>query len=382
MQARYTRVDYARGVAMLLVVLGHVGGGLAAQSHTDAGTAEFIHTLHVRNSFRMPMLFLIAGIFAERSLRKGVGKFFGDRAGYLVWPYLVWNVVMIGTLWVAAAISERIGRPLANTPAKPASELLEMFINPIGFWFLHTLFCSLALYAGLRLLRIRIRYIAVIGAVLYFCSAAGWFEFWPALSKVGRFFVFLAMGAAFGDYLLTMGQRWHWRRALLGFVVFGGIMAWFVQLTPSGPNVQFDHFGRPIYPSDAFWAKIFDLPLAIGVSMFGMAALWMLALVCEKLHQPKFVKAWGRISLEIFLLSPFACVGARIILQEVFDVTSVPVLLVLCTAAGMFVPMLAVYITDKLGWNYVFRFGRPSRLSRTRPIASSGQPPMGTPAVS
>src|SRR5690348_4345046 len=88
-QKRLEWVDYLRGIAIILVVYRHVFYGL------QRGNIEVPLSLVEANmlfySFRMPLFFILSGIFISRTLAKsGVKKVVNTKFEQLLYPYIIW----------------------------------------------------------------------------------------------------------------------------------------------------------------------------------------------------------------------------------------------------------------------------------------------------
>src|SRR5437879_3196965 len=89
---RIAWIDAAKGLAIILVVFGHVLGGVLARgwiSHVAVATAvyDFIY------SFHMPLFFLIAGALSIRGIRATPTRALLSRIGSIAWPYLLWGIL-------------------------------------------------------------------------------------------------------------------------------------------------------------------------------------------------------------------------------------------------------------------------------------------------
>lgn len=85
-------MDLCRGVAVLLVVLWHaysVGRGLGIDL---PGEAELVN--RALSPYRLPLLLLISGMLLPRSLAKPLGQYVAGKARHILWPFLLWTVVM------------------------------------------------------------------------------------------------------------------------------------------------------------------------------------------------------------------------------------------------------------------------------------------------
>lgn len=66
-------IDEVRGFAIILVIIGHVIGGLG--SEIGGGEDNILRT--VIYSFHMPLMFIISGLVANENKYKGIKNFIG-----------------------------------------------------------------------------------------------------------------------------------------------------------------------------------------------------------------------------------------------------------------------------------------------------------------
>ena len=117
MNNRDTFLDFCKGIAIFLVVLGHV---LEKSMHQMNSLYDFIYLFH------MPFFFMLSGYFAWRVKRLDI-SFFKKKARTLLLPCIVVGLLftMINGGYDAFVFSE--------------------FHN--GYWFLWSLFCIWCLFA-------------------------------------------------------------------------------------------------------------------------------------------------------------------------------------------------------------------------------------------
>ena len=125
-------VDYAKGIGILLVVLGHVLGGLMR-----AGIAEgeiWGDIFNIIYTFHMPLFFLLSGMFVERSVvSKGVGSFVLSKIDTIAYPYFLWMIIQGVVLVFAASYTN------GNSDVTWAG-VFDLFPAKDQFWFLYDLF--------------------------------------------------------------------------------------------------------------------------------------------------------------------------------------------------------------------------------------------------
>src|SRR4051812_19062159 len=85
-------VDLFRGIAIILVVAGHVARGLAKPGvwyFEGSGLDRWLYAFH------MPAFFFAAGLFLGRSMDKGAGRYLGDKLRAVLYPYLLWSAIQL-----------------------------------------------------------------------------------------------------------------------------------------------------------------------------------------------------------------------------------------------------------------------------------------------
>lgn len=137
--SRYAWIDYAKGIAIILVVYRHLAYGLVASN--IALPRQVLATNDMLYSFRMPLFFLLSGIFFSRSVEKrGPGTFLVNKVNTLLYPYLLWAVIQI-TLQILFSDYSNATRSMAD--------YLNIFIQPRKLdqlWYLFALFNVTMLY--------------------------------------------------------------------------------------------------------------------------------------------------------------------------------------------------------------------------------------------
>jgi uncharacterized membrane protein YcfT len=121
-------IDYAKGWCIVLVVLMHSTLGLSERVGEANWLGEFIA---FAKPFRMPDFFLIAGLFAMRSLRAPLRRFLDGKIVHFAYFYVLWMTIQI--------LMKRGGLLIEN-PTRFGSEYLYSLVEPLGtLWFIYLL---------------------------------------------------------------------------------------------------------------------------------------------------------------------------------------------------------------------------------------------------
>jgi fucose 4-O-acetylase-like acetyltransferase len=324
-------IDYAKGLGIFLVVLGHVLSGLR-ESGIIGNSGAYQLTMSAFYAFHMPLFFFVSGLFVRRSARRGLGAFVAEKAAVLVYPYFVWSILQAG-LQVAA--SRYVNNPL------PAIDILKIVYVPIGqYWFLYTLFAIMLLYRLLRLARTRDAVFLVLAASCFVLESYGLdHTSWVVAHCVGSFAVYFGAGVVMARSALLVRLAGLGNRALLAVAACG------YAVVVAGSATHSVHVG-------VFW---------LGFAAAGIAATFALAIVMSRSTGFSAVKLWGVLSLQIYLAHVIAGAMTRIALQKLAHVSDPTVHIVVGTAISLYAPVALVYVCQQTGFRYAFT------LSRRRP---------------
>ncbi|WP_265331390.1 acyltransferase family protein [Micrococcus luteus] len=86
-------MDAMRGFAVLLVMFTHTYTMPQGLDATFSSVA-FANVVQVFQSWRMPMLVFLSGVLLPRSVSKPLGTYYRGKAERILWPFLVWMVVL------------------------------------------------------------------------------------------------------------------------------------------------------------------------------------------------------------------------------------------------------------------------------------------------
>ncbi len=89
-------IDYARGISIILVCYRHCFDGLR-EAHLPMSGYPVLEILNVCfYSFRMPLFFIVSGLFVSRSLqKKSMAGYFKSRFSVVFYPLMIWGSLQI-----------------------------------------------------------------------------------------------------------------------------------------------------------------------------------------------------------------------------------------------------------------------------------------------
>jgi len=200
---RVAWVDYAKGWSIVLVVVMHsaLGVGFAV------GENGWLHAVVAfAKPFRMPDFFLVAGLFAGRSMAAPWRTFLDRKVVHFLYFY---------ALWLLIALVVKSGALGLSTPLAFASAYLWGFIEPFSsMWFIQLL---PILYLATRLVRGLPAPIVLFAAVVAHAAAAsapdgGIYAMgskltgWTSLDSFLLFFVYFYVGHRFAGAIFGFAQ--------------------------------------------------------------------------------------------------------------------------------------------------------------------------------
>lgn len=308
-------VDAAKGLGIVLVVLGHAIDGAASARLLPSGSLwqaawYWIYTFH------MPLFFALAGLFVERRVVRDRAAFWSGLVPRLVWPYVLWSTVQ---LLVIGALGGAVNKPEPFTLGRWAALLWAPLSQ---FWFLHALLLT-HLVASVVLPRAGRAVLMALALVALPLPAL--FELPYIVAQPCHFAVFYALGVWLGPQAPAPGgpaARW----GLLALAVLASI-ALATQALLGGA---------------AHWSMA-SVPAAV-------AGLWMCSLLSQQpaVAGSRVLRFVGQRSMAIFLLHVFFAAGARMALRRFAHLDDGSALIVLATVAGVAGPLLVHAVASRL----------------------------------
>ncbi|WP_413459963.1 acyltransferase family protein [Herbaspirillum huttiense] len=318
-------IDYLKAIGIILVVYGHVARGVYnAAIPLDQQRYQLIDSIIY--SFHMPLFFFASGLTVANSLAKyGTAGFIMEKLRTLAYPYFVWSLIqgLIGLL---------LSR-LTNRQLELAS-LLQIPWHPQDqFWFLYALLLIMMVLALLvNWLGLQRRYwlLALFTAGFIFHV---YFPFTMVDGFVLSYGVYTVLGLCFADFRGRLMRHAH---TLAPLLVCVAIIAQYVFHISLQLRTDPDHK--------------FTLPLAVVCIL----ALVALSMRMELLSRWNWMREIGRLSMPIFLMHILFGSGARIVMNKVLHLQDPLVHLIVGTAAGVLLPMVAYRVLINCKAGYLF----------------------------
>ena len=315
--SRVVWIDYARGLAIILVVYGHCFRGLL-----DAGDVAANSPLRMVDftvyGFHMPLFFFLSGAVSTKAFQQGLMPFLRSRLMSIGWPYLLWMSVE------AALLISLSGLTNMGPPHLGIDTYLYRPLSP--FWFLYALFAASLVVYALRRLPPPIR----LGIA-------------ASLSIVGQMIpVDIVQLASWGLFYLCLGHccaLWIKRPQVIARLSAPGVVVAMAAATIA-ISLAFLRLGC---------AYRYEVPVALfgSATVFGCAE--QLAKAARRLPALQVIAVLGQISLTILVVHVLGTAGMRIALTKVLHLHVLWLHLLAGTTAGLALPLCLQLGSERLG---------------------------------
>ena len=184
-------IDAVKGLTIILVVVKHATYGTAAA--LDQVPYYFHILCEWAVPFRMPLFFLVAGLFAQKALRAPLRNFIDSKILHFVYFYLLWSTIQIGVKMVL---------PHDGGWAVSYLDFLLIPLEPFGLmWFIYAL---AVFFAFMRFTRdVRPAIVVMFALSLYFMNVN---TGWTMPDEFAHRFIFFAAGVYGAPHVFNAAQ--------------------------------------------------------------------------------------------------------------------------------------------------------------------------------
>lgn len=344
-------IDYARGIAIILVVYRHVFEGLKESGLrvTNYMLLEYANIFFF--SFRMPLFFIVSGIFVALSLQKrGIGNYIETRARTVLYPYFLWACIQLTIQLFFQKYTN--GHPTAQT-------YLYLFYLPreiAQFWYLYALFNVGVLYVlAKEKLHINPVQNIILGIVMFYISILTWQEeiVTGFVGDILHYYVFFAIGDAVSRFMLNRNN----------FKYFESWRTFFILVLPFlAGQYYFLKYNLPHAADKYMYVEYYQPAVFMVISLVGCAFIINLTFILQKLNIMNWLTTLGRHSLYIYVVHVIAFATVRIFLRKVFGIENVPVLLFAGIIGGLILPVLLYKVAIRFNMPWLFSLEKRSNV--------------------
>ena len=279
-------LDIAKGIGILLVVLGHCLKGLIASAFFPATAQWPPQVVDAIYLFHMPLFFVISGHLASGK-RRPVKSTLTKLLPTIVWPYFLWSILQ-------GLVEVYLSR--YTTSHVEISSLYEILWVPIvPYWFLYALFFCHVGYLAIRKLShpVQMTIAAVVFAVpMFFIVPISLLHLQVVLQTV-RGFLYFILGVVSVSQVKQLG-RWAAVAGTILFVVFAVVLY------------------------QAQWDGAKGMFAALPGALAGIIATlaWSRMIAPQTNFAVRTLAFLGRYSMSIYVMHIFFTAGIRIALHK------------------------------------------------------------------
>ncbi len=336
-------IDYARGIAIMLVCYRHVFEG-SKEAGIPVGNYQFLEYFNIfLYSFRMPLFFILSGLFISASMQKrGLKLFIESRARTILYPYFVWGVLQF-TL-------QMLFTKYTNYHPTAAS-YLDLLYRPrecAQFWYLYALFNVSVLYSFSKyVLKISVVNNIILGIVFFYISALIYQRNISTglLFDILHYYIFFSIGDLASRYILDEERQ----------KTFGSVKLLALSLIPfAAGQVYFllenlNHSTRKYMHVEFYQPFVFLL-----IALIGCFFVINLTFFLQKKDILRWITVLGRHSLYIYVAHVIVFAFTRIVLHKFFGIQNVAVIILTGMASGLLVPVLLYRLAVRLNIAWIF----------------------------
>lgn len=330
-------VDYLRGIVIILVVYHHTFLGMernginVPKSIISANMAFY--------SFRMPLFFILSGIFTSLSLTsKSVKKILWDKFNLLFYPYVIWSSIQI-TLQLFLNHYTHSGNSYLD--------YLSILYQPkrlAQFWYLPALFNSTMVFVFMKSrFKIRTDIHLLLGIALFLL--APFVNQISMMSNWMRFYIFLVIGDILSGFILKKEVQSRLKKPVYIFSMLPLFaLAQFYYFHFIGArSLENDsaHFGI-----DYSWYSVNQLGF-LTTSLVGCFTFILFSFLLEKWNRLKWLRVIGFHSLYIYIMHVMAVSVVRMIMTSFFGVHNYIIVLLAGIISGIIIPVVFYNLIGK-----------------------------------
>ncbi|MEJ7735803.1 MAG: acyltransferase [Chitinophagaceae bacterium] len=355
---RHSWIDYARGIAIFLVLYRHVFEGIKRSGLNTENYSFLEHANIIFFSFRMPLFFIISGIFIIKSLQKrGLREFIQNKWQLLLYPYILWAAIQISIQWLLG--------DYVNAQ-RSYKDYLYIFVLPREidqFWYLYALFNVSILYA-ITSIKLKLSRLAqlILGLVFFFISSQvvqnsihlGGLKHGGFFYDILHYYIFIAIGDVIASFIMkkeNVKLFSSWKSFIIILPVFAACQWYFLQVNVSHNSTSYVEDYQPFR--------------FLLIALSGCIFMTVVSFILQKYNTAKWLHFIGFYSLYIYLMHVLASAATRIFLTKVFGIGSVPLLLLLGITMGLIVPILFYTFATRFGAWWLFSLQKPENKKLT-----------------
>lgn len=334
-------IDAAKGLSIILVVQMHSTLGLESALGVETISGAFVEFVR---TFRMPLFFMVAGLFLSRSINADWRSFADKKVVHFAYFY---------ALWLTIQFVFKAGHLSGGDPVEWVRLYLLGYIEPFGtLWFIYLL---AIFFVVTKLLKDMNKWV-LWGGVAFLCVLpihTGW----VTIDEFASRYVFFVTGYLVPHFAFSWAER-SAEKPLMGLGVFGLFV---------GANLAAFLSG---------WSHLPGAGLILGLT--GSFAVIGFVSILAHNRLAGILTFFGANSLKIYLAFFLPMVVSRVILLKLQPYLGLEpnVMALIITATAVATPLIMYEVARRIGADFLFERPDWARLQAKR------TPPQASPAAS
>jgi fucose 4-O-acetylase-like acetyltransferase len=341
--SRETWIDYARGIAIILVVYRHAFEGIKNAGINVQAYLAIEHANMMVFSFRMPLFFIVSGVFVMGSFKKrGLKDYIITKSRTILYPYFIWGIFQIT---IQILLSKYINSKLT------IYSYLDLLYMPRAidqFWYLYALFNVSVLYVFIySKFKLKAVYNMLIGCIFFLISIKAYqakinLGF---LGDVFHYYLFFSIGDLLSKTIRNKSNLKYFESwKLLLVVLFPFLVSQYIFLIRNLPyaNIKYSY------------VEYYQPVLFIAIALIGCLFVILLSFNLQKAKLIPWLHILGRHSLYIYVAHIMVLAVVRIFMTRVLGISYVPVLFPIVVIMGLLVPIVLYKLASKLNMRWIF----------------------------
>jgi fucose 4-O-acetylase-like acetyltransferase len=339
---RYSWVDYLRGVIILLVVYHHAYLGIERSGIPMPETVGKANMIFY--SFRMPLFFIISGVFTTISLSKqSVKDLVFVKYDKILYPYFIWAFIQV-TLQIFMSHFTNSDRSI--------HDYLYILYQPKQldqFWYLPALFNATMVFIFFKTkVKPNMWVHLIIGFVLFIL--APFLNDISMMSNWMRFYLFFVIGDLISGILFTKTLQQQLKKPITLLIFLPVFIAAQVVYLHNNVGVKAMETTIETFHGDNTLYALNELNF-LFTSLIGCITLIIMAFLLEKWNKLSFLRVIGFHSLYIYMIHVIVVGLVRSVLVHFLHFTN-PIIILLCVIAfGVTIPIM---FYNLLGRSYLW----------------------------
>lgn len=360
---RVNWIDYARGIAIILVVYRHAFEGLK-ESGIPVGKYFFLEYANIfLFSFRMPLFFIVSGIFLQASFKKrGFLQYVDTKARMILYPYFIWGFLSLTLQMVFTNYTN--GHPTL-------SSYFNLFYLPreVGhFWYLYALFNISVLYSFVRyVLKVPPIFNVLIGLICFYLSSFVYQENIKIglLFDILHYYIFFAIGDLVSKYFFDKKN----------FVYFESKKLLITMLIPFLLAQGYFLYNNLSHNTAKYmYVEFYEPAIFLIIAIIGCSFIINLAFFLQKRNSFTWLTFLGKHSLHIYVAHVIALAGVRIFLTNLLGIDNLIILLIVGYLSGIILPLVLYKLVIRMNMPWIFTLDKVKKVSQKEAIETIPNP--------